>query len=149
MKMQYLTTHDIVWINTTVSGTIQTFDYLILEAAMASQYQYGDSTDVLTQAGNLLQKLLLAKPFEVGNRRTALISTLTFLNANNYATIATDEEIAKSFIAIESGINTSAEVIGAMAAPAQKPLPGMTLRQLITHECNHHSTALGLLGTND
>ena len=147
--MQYLTTHDFVWINTTIKGSVQSFDYLILEAAMAAQYQYGDSRDVPIQAANLLQKLLIEKPFAAGNRRTALIGALTFLNVNHYATIATDEDIVKSIVAIESGVKSVGEVIAAIAAPAKLPLPAMTLRQLITHECNHHLVALASLGAND
>ena len=147
--MNYLTTHDIVWINTTVSGEMQPFDYFALEAAMAAQYQYGDSRDVAVQAANFLGKLLLQPAFAGGNRRTALISMLTFLNANGYATTATDEQITAKFTELERGGITSNDVIAAIAAPAKTPIAGVSLRQLITHECNHHTEALKSLTLHD
>src|SRR5579862_5751254 len=92
--MEYLTTHDLVWINNVVTGKVNPFDYVTLEAAMAAQYRYGVSQDVPGQAATLLQALLYKPPFESGNRRTAFVATLTFLNANGYATTAGDAEAA-------------------------------------------------------
>ena len=84
--MEYLTTHDLVWINSTITGKVNAYNYVTLEAAMAGQYSYGDSHNVVPQAANLLDRLLCTRPFSEGNIRTAFIATLSFINANGYAT---------------------------------------------------------------
>lgn len=140
--IDYLTTHDIVWVNNTVTGKVNPFDYIRLESAMAGQYQYGNSTDVLSQSATFLERLLLKPAFADGNRRTALIATLTFLNANGYATVLNDTEAAELIRAIERREKSPQQAIVELVAPAQNPLGKMTLRKLITHECNHHVEAL-------
>lgn len=148
--MEYMTTHDIVWVNTTVTGSTNRFDYVALEAAMAAQYQYGESRDVQAQSANLLDRLLFHPPFAVGIKRTALISVLTFLNGNGYATKAADSEAARILLAVLARTRTAAEAIAELAAPAETPLPGgSTLRKLIAHECNAHIEALTALTEND
>jgi len=148
--MEYLTTHDLVWINNVVTGAVNPFNYVPLEAAMASQYGYGDSRDVEGQAANFLEHLLFTSPFAGGNRRTAFIATLTFLNANGYATKVGDQEAAQTVLSVAQRQRTSQEAIGALAAPAKEPLPeGITLRALITHECNLHADALKFLAEGD
>src|SRR5688572_19158478 len=90
----YLSVHDIVWINATILGVTVPFDYEKLEAAMAAQYSYGDSTNVSLQAANVLASFILKPPFAAGNRRTAFVAVATFLNANGYALQADDKEAA-------------------------------------------------------
>jgi prophage maintenance system killer protein len=148
--MEYLTTHDIVWVNNTVTGTVNRFNYVTLEAAMAAQYQYGKSTDVPVQAAHLLDHLLNTPPFLAGNRRTAFICTLTFLNANGYATKLKDDAAAQLVLDVQQRRRTPAEAIAELAAPAQTPLAGgIALRKLITHECNLHVDALKILSEGD
>ena len=50
--IEYLTTHDLVWINQTITGKVPSYDYVTLEAAMAGQYSYGESQNVAQQAAN-------------------------------------------------------------------------------------------------
>ncbi len=148
--MEYLTVYDLVWINNIVTGKVNRYDYVTLEAAMAGQYRYGDSQDVPTQAATLLARLLANQPFESGNRRTAFIATLSFLNANGYATKGTDEEAARLIQAVQGRESPPEQAIADWAAPAQQTLPpGITLRKLITHECNAHVQALRLLAEGD
>ena len=148
--MEYLTTHDLVWINNVVTGAVNPFNYGPLEAAMASQYGYGDSRNVEGQAANFLDHLLFTAPFASGNRRTAFIATLTFLNANGFATKVSDPEATQIVQAVAQRERTPQEAIAALAAPAKEPLPpGITLRALITHECNLHANALKLLSEGD
>src|SRR5438105_9699553 len=83
--MQYLSVHDLVWINGTIMGTTVDFDYQRLEAAMAAQYSYGVSTNTPEQAANLLEAMVAKKPFDYGNLRTGFVATAAFLDANGYA----------------------------------------------------------------
>ena len=148
--MEYLTTHDIVWINNIITGTTQPYNYVTLEAAMAGQYSYGLSQDVPSQAATLLKNLLFRAPFQNGSLRTAFIATLTFLNANGYATKASDEEAAQSVLETALGRRTPEAAIEALATPAADPLGGeVTLRKLIAYECNLHVDALKILAAGD
>lgn len=147
--IDYLTTHDIVWINTTVTGTVNRFDYIALEAAMAAQYQYGDSRNVTAQAANFLQVMLTKPAFSDGALRTALIGAFTFLNANGYATKVTDAEAVKILVETARQERTPQDAIDALVAVAETPLKGVPLRTLITHECNLHLDALKTLAEYD
>lgn len=148
--MEYLTTHDLVWVNNMITGASQPYNYVTLEAAMAAQYSYGNSENVPTQAANLLQRLLSRKPFPSGNLRTAFIATLTFLNANGYATQVGDEEAAQIVLETAIGRRTPQAAVEALAAPADQPLSGaVTLRKLIAYECNLHTVALTILAKGD
>ena len=148
--MEYLTNHDLVWINSSVTGKVNPYNYVTLEAASAGQYSYGDSRNVPEQAANLLERLLASAPFSEGNVRTAFIAVLSFLNANGYATKAADEEAAAAIREVALGRKAPLQAIAEIAAPAAEPLEStMTLRRLIAHECNHHLTGLKILAEND
>jgi death-on-curing family protein len=147
--MEYLTNHDLFWVNQIVTGTVNTFNYFALEAACAGQYAYGVSTDVPAQAATLLDRLLNRSPFFTGNRRTAYIAMLTFLNANGYATIVDDEEAVRLMTAVAARSTLPLEAVNALASPAKESLTAIPMRQLITHECNHHARALALLAEGD
>lgn len=144
----YLSTYDFVWINTTVTGEANPYDYVTLEACMAGQYRYGDAENLIDHAAPMFERLLLSKPFEEGNRATALISLFSFLNFNGYATTVSDVEAARITLAVESGEMSAAEAVNAMAAPAQGGIGAISLRKLVVHECNHHVEALKLLADN-
>lgn len=148
--MEYLTTHDLVWINSSITGTVNAYSYVTLEAAMAGQYSYGDSNNVPVQAANLLERLICTHPFSEGNIRTAFIATLSFLNANEFATIVGDVAAAAIVEAVQSGRKSAMEAISELSAQAAAPLAStVTLRKLIAHEINHHLEALKLLAAND
>lgn len=147
--MEYLTNHDLFWVNQIVTGTVNTFNYFALEAATAGQYAYGTSTDVPAQAATLLDRLLGKAPFLTGNRRTAYIATLTFLNANGYATIVDDDEAVRLMTAVAAHTTQPLDLVNALASPAKESLTAIPMRQLITHECNHHARALMLLAEGD
>jgi death-on-curing family protein len=148
--MEYLTTHDLVWINTTITGSAEPYNYVTLEAAMAGQYSYGESRDVPAQAANLFSNLLFKAPFAAGNIRTALIAALTFLNANGFSIRVTDEEIASIVKAVAARKATPGQAIADLCAPSDKnDGGGATLRMLITHQCNSHIEALKLLAGGD
>jgi len=147
--MEYLTNHDLFYVNQIVTGTVNTFNYFALEAASAGQYAYGESTDVPAQAATLLDRLLHKTPFMNGNRRTAYIAMLTFLNANGYATTADDDEAVRLLNSVLARRTSALDMVHALAAPAKESLTAIPMRQLITHECNHHARALALLADGD
>ncbi len=147
--MEYLTNHDLFWVNQIVTGAVNTYNYFALEAACAGQYAYGTSTDVPGQAATLLERLLDRAPFQAGNRRTAFIATLTFLNANGYATVLDDDAAVRLLGALMARTAQPLDVITSLAAPAKESLTAIPMRQLITHECNHHAHALKLLADGD
>jgi prophage maintenance system killer protein len=148
--MEYLTTHDLVWINTSITGEVNDYDYVTLEAAMAGQYSYGESNNVQGQAANLLERLICTKPFTRGNVRTAFIAALSFLNGNGYATSADDATAARAVAAVAEGVKSAGQAIDEVSARAAEPLATtLTLRKLIAHEINHHLEALKLLSEGD
>lgn len=148
--MEYLTTHDLVWINSAITGTAEPYNYVTLEAAMAGQYSYGESRDVAVQASNLFSTLLFKAPFAAGNARTALVAALTFLNANGYSICVTDAEAAGIVKSVSSRQIAPAQAITSLCVPAQTgSTPRVTLRQLIALECNAHREALELLSGGD
>lgn len=148
--MHYLSVHDIVWINATLTGETVPFDYEKLEAAMAAQYSYGDSTDVAGQAANCLATFILKPPFAYGNLRTAFVAVTTFLNANGFALQVGDAGAAQAIRNLGRGAATAAETIDILAKPAQIALrPGVSLRTLVTHICNEHRGALTTLKEGD
>ena len=149
VDMSYLTTHDLIWINTAITGDPNAYDYVMLEAVMAGQYQYGDSQNVPVQAAQMLRRLLHYRPFSQGNLATALIATLTFLNANGYATVVKDEDAANIILAVANGTLDPLPAVQRLGAPAKEALRGVTLRRLITHECNMHVDALKLLADHE
>ncbi len=148
--MHYLSVHDLCWINATVVGKTLPFDYERLEAAMAAQYGYGDSRETATQAANFLEALLLCPPFAYGNRRTAFIAVVTFLNANGYALQVEDAEAADVVSRVASRSLSPQEAIQTLARAAEIGLrPGVTLRRLVTHLFNEHTDAVQRLAEGD
>lgn len=141
--MEYLTTHDIAWINTVVTGEVLPFNYIALESAMAGQYRYGNSHDVLAQAATFLRRLLFSPPFAKGNRRTALIATLTFLNRNGYRTAVADEELVRILGDLERGVIDAHQAVEQMVVPAETQIQE-SLRAFVQNECLRHAKALQL-----
>jgi len=148
--MRYLSVHDLVWINTTVTGKTLGFDYVRLEEAMAAQYSYGDSRNTTLQAANLLASLLYKPPFAYGNRRTAFIAVTAFLSANGYSLQVDDAQAADVIRRVALRELLPGEAISALVVPADIGLrPGVTLRQLVSHLCNEHADALRRLTEGD
>src|ERR1051325_11230818 len=113
--MRYLSVHDLVWINSTITGKQLPFNYETLEQAMAAQYNYGVSTDVTGQAANLLGTFLARHPFAAGNRRSACIATIVFLEANGYQVAADEETAARTVIDTAEGRITAEQAISVLA----------------------------------
>jgi death-on-curing protein len=82
----------------------------LLHSAIASPQQhfhYADEDDVLTLALVLLFALVRNHPFQQGNKRTAFIAAVTFLEANGYMLSAVDGEYLGEMIVkvIEGGVS--------------------------------------------
>lgn len=149
-QMKYLSVHDLVWLNATITGETQPFNYVALEEAMAAQYSYGESRDVPRQAANLLDTLVNKAPFQCGNVRTGFIATAAFLSANGYALKVGDDEAARILRAVHDRATSPWNAVGALSEPADIGLrPGATLRALITHLLNTRTDALRQLAPCD
>ena len=141
--MEYLTTHDLIWVNTAVTGAEQPFEYFVLEAAMAAQYSYGVSNNVPAQAASLLRRMLLTPPFPAGAMGTAFLATVAFLNANGHFLKVEDAVAAELIREVQAGSLAPEAAIETLAAPAEDARPmGKSLRQIIMHACNTHIDAL-------
>jgi death-on-curing protein len=110
-----------------IGGTaVQAVDYLrsrdVLEGALGrpkSHSHYGQA-DLALQAAVLAHGIAETQPFVDGNKRTALISMLTFLELNGYQLTATDPELAAWIISFSSG--TTAEQIGEILRARLTPI---------------------------
>lgn len=141
--MRYLSVHDLVWINSTLTGREAAFDYERLEACMAAQYGYGHSRDVLSQAANFLTTFCYKRPFAEKNAETALTAFCTFLLANGWGVTAADAELAGLVQRAWSGEELTAESVRRIAAPDASG--GAGLRALVSRVIGERSKALGML----
>lgn len=141
--MRYLTTHDIAFINSLVTGKIQPPNYITLESAMAAQYSYGPGDEIANRASILLRRLVTTPSFVSGNSRTALIATLSFLSANGYKITVTDEEVVGAIQSFTSQKISAIEAVRQLGLEADQALSiPVGLRELIKNECIQHSSAI-------
>lgn len=131
--MRYLTVHDVIWINTAATGSPQRYQFDRLENAVYSQYSYGDSRNVLTQAARMFRRLLLDKPFEQGNEWTALVATATFLRLNGYTLRIDAEEVQTILTQLAQGRLGVREFVLQRAQPLEEA--GGTLREVVAQVC--------------
>jgi death-on-curing family protein len=131
--MRYLTVHDVIWINTAVTGSTQRYQFDRLENAVYSQYSYGDSRDVLTQAARMLRRLLQDKPFEQGNEWTALVATMTLLQLNGYTLRLDAEEVQTTLTQLEQGQLGVREFVFQRAQPLESTEG--SLREVVAEVC--------------
>lgn len=111
--MFYLTVHNLVWLNSTVCGPNVPHDYERLEEAMAAQYRYGDSRNLLGQAAAFAEKMLAGVPFREGNLRTGLLAVSVFLRGNGLALHVTDHA-AQAVRDVSSGRATGEDLLAAL-----------------------------------
>jgi prophage maintenance system killer protein len=148
--IRYLSTHDFVWINNTITGKTLEFEYEALEECMAAQYSYGDSTRVLDQAAFMLHKVLTRRPFAYGNVRTGAVALMAFLTANRYGIKGDDAKCAQTIKSVASGSLTAQDAVHDISEPTELALrPGVTLRTLVTHLLNERREAIRLLTEGD
>ncbi|NSW80457.1 MAG: type II toxin-antitoxin system death-on-curing family toxin [Chthonomonadetes bacterium] len=131
--MRYLTVHDVIWINTAVTGSPQRYDFDRLENAVYSQYSYGQSQDVLAQAARMFRRLAQDKPFEQGSELTALVATMVFLRLNGYALQVSAEEVDSVLAQVAQGQMRASDLIQQRAQPA--PPAEDSLRSVVAQVC--------------
>jgi death-on-curing protein len=85
----WITADDVIWINETIVAETgephRLSDHSLLESAIqrpADRWWLGQEDDLLRLATSLLYGLVKNHPFEQGNKRTAMIAALIFLEAN-------------------------------------------------------------------
>jgi death-on-curing protein len=88
--MRYLTVEEVLEVNAEVMGGRHVLrDRGLLESAVArpqaSAFGADAYPDLVTKAAALLHSLVLNHPFVDGNKRTAVLATLVFLDLNGYA----------------------------------------------------------------
>jgi len=112
--IQYLTVQDHLWINFQVTKKQNQFNFDKLEEGVFYQYGYGNSNDVINQAGRYAVGFVQKHPFADGNSATAFIGLLTFLKMNGYDCELPIEEAANWFTTIGSSSDLASEKIRAI-----------------------------------
>lgn len=112
----------------------------LLESALARPRNAAayESADLATQAATLLWGIVRNHPFRDGNKRTALIATVAFLDVNGYTVQMTDDEkfdlvvgVANTRLSVEDVARTIRSTIReAPTASARAPDPGPEPRRL-------------------
>jgi death on curing protein len=100
--MRYLTVEEVLQINAQLMGGRHVLrDRGLLESAVArpqaSALEVDAYPDLVTKAAALLHSLVLNHPFVDGNKRTAVLATLVFLDLNGYL-IQWDQDEALDFV---------------------------------------------------
>ena len=100
--MRYLTVEEVLEINAEVMGGSHVLrERRLLESAVArpqaSAFGADAYPDLVTKAAALLHSLVLNHPFIDGNKRTAVLATLVFLDLNGYV-IRWDQREALDFM---------------------------------------------------
>lgn len=108
--MKYLTVKDIIKINAKLITTVSSGELIGLKDAAAldmavnqpQQEVFGEELypTIYDKASILAINLAKRHPFQNGNKRTALVSMITFLMMNGYATSFTQEEAVQFILNI-------------------------------------------------
>lgn len=107
----YLILDDVLEIYSAIidSTATQAADHLrsreALEGALArpAHYAHYQQADIALQAAVLAHGVAETQPFIDGNKRTALVSMLAFLEVNGYVVRASDPELADWIISLSRG----------------------------------------------
>lgn len=81
-KLVTLTVPDVLWVNLQLTKVSQEYSFGRLEEATFYQYGYGESVDLVGQAARTLEGFERLRPLSAGNRATALVTVLAFLECN-------------------------------------------------------------------
>ena len=106
--LHYLTVQDILWINLQATKKVQHFSHARLEEATFYQYAYGDSQELLGQAGRFLAGFVRMRPLDAGVEATAFLAVATFLLING-ARLRIDDVEASSWFAASSASTEAAQ----------------------------------------
>lgn len=92
-----------LWINLQVTKKVNQFNYARLEESVFYQYSYGSSKDLLKQASQFLSGFVKLKPFTAGNRASAFVGVVTFLQVNGMKFNVAPDSVAPWFVKASQG----------------------------------------------
>lgn len=102
--MRYLSIREIIQINSQFLGKPKVRDIKLLESAAARPLQtvFGKEAypTLMSKAAALVHSLAQNHPFVDGNKRTAFIATVVFLELNGYKLEAEQKEVVKFMLDI-------------------------------------------------
>jgi death-on-curing protein len=92
-----------------------------LESALGrpARYAHYESADLVLQAAVLVHGIAEGQPFIDGNKRTALVAMLTFLEVNGVPVEASDPELADWVLSLSAGAKP--ERLAARVREAMRP----------------------------
>lgn len=81
-------------------------DPALLQSALARPRQlqaYGDNPDIVEMAASYAAGILRNHPFIDGNKRTAFLAGVLFVEMNGYRFVANEEDAAQAFLQLAAG----------------------------------------------
>lgn len=93
-----------------------------LESALArpETYAHYEDADLALQAAVLAQGIAEGQPFIDGNKRTALVAMLTFLEINGWGVEASDPELADWILSFSA--SAAPEAVATLLRPALRAI---------------------------
>lgn len=103
--LEALAIHDQVLLRYGGPSTLRDDDGSLLQSALNRPRlaAYYDDADLIAQAASLLWGVIRSHPFEDGNKRTALVLTLLFLERNGLELEASDDDLFRFVLALAAG----------------------------------------------
>jgi death-on-curing protein len=128
-ELVYLEREDALEIYAAIIGasTTQAADHLRSADALAGalgrpvNYAHYQDADLALQSAVLAHGIAETQPFIDGNKRTALIAMLTFVELNGFTVEATDRELADWILSFSAG--TEPTEVAAILRDRVRPLP--------------------------
>ncbi len=140
--IHYLTVQDMLWINQEVSNQVNSFKHLQLEEGTYYQYGYGKSENVLEQAGNFIQGFIRLRPFDTGNRATAFVACLAFLEINGYVINLEESNALKWALDIADKKISGVEAVSKIASPGGSTELNPAIRVHVKKIIERYSSAI-------
>ncbi len=149
--MRCLTNHDLVWLNTTVTGGLQDYDYFAVEGAVAGQFLYGVNNNTLLVAATSYQRVMMALPFTRGNRRTGFTAMAWFLAVNGLQLTGDTASLVSALALLENHSTSAAAVLGSVVEPVTSGhnLSVSGMRQVAAWCMKRHEQVLKILADKD
>lgn len=118
--LHYLTVQDMLWINLQVTKKVNHYNFARLEEATFYQYSYGESKDLVPQAGRFASGFPRLRPFDTGNAATAFVGCLAFLRLNGIYLTMLDAIAYEWFESILSKAKSGTDAIQDKAQMAEQ-----------------------------
>lgn len=149
--MRCLTNHDLVWLNTTVTGGSQDYDYFAVESAIAGQYSYGINDNTLLVAATAYQRVMMALPFNRGNRRTGFAAMASFLAVNGWQLTGDTANLVSALALLENHSTSAAAVLANVVEPVTSgnSLSASGMRQVAAWCMKRHEQVIKILADKD